>query len=56
MRTQSFIVRVDLVYDEDDEGVEPITNFEDVKTFIEEDIHQGNYTIVAITDTPYIEV
>lgn len=55
MRTQSFIVRFDLVYDEGDEGGEPLTNFEDVKTFIEEDAHTGNYTIIAMTDVPYVE-
>ena len=55
MRTQSFFVRIDHIYDEDDDGVEPLTSFEDVKTFVEEDTHMGNYTIVAITDVPYIE-
>ena len=58
MRTQSFVVRVDFVYDDDieeNEGVGPLTEFEAVKTWIEESVHQGSYTIVAITDTPYVE-
>ncbi len=54
MRTQSFLVRIDFVYNKK-EGIEPLTNSKSVKEFIEEDVHMGNYTIVSTTDAPYIK-